>query len=600
MKKPLLTTLLVVATFHPLAANDTPKMDWVPPQAMGDSLRPDDSTLPPPAIIQTPTPKETADASKFTREYVLELSRFGIRNDGTEAEATSAGINQALQHAKSTGANRIVFPKGTYLIDENQPVLLDLKNAIVDLNGATLQIRTNGRPKYSVVEIIDGAENLRLTNGTLRGDRDTHDYKTEKGTHEWGTALRVVGGRSLEIDHLTLTNGSGDGIASESTGSRNRDELLTMIMYSVYAKHLESGAFSESGEKVDSAESIRTVNPYDLAKCGGAFEVGYPAGYQGFPFIKGRVYEILFLDENHKLVERRKEFQYRKTLIPDGARFAHFQFNQPEVSDEPSHAGALKGGWLVRITNLRPPTDVHFHNNVVTGNRRLGMAYCGGQKWLIEHNRFENNGGTNPGFGVDFEDGAELMQDVVFRKNTFDGNIAGDLVVCAGTELLFEDNIFKKTVVTWGRPNNYVFRNNRFTGGTVHFKTRTGIATFEKNTYADCNFAVTFDTKAVADGLVRLPGKAVSTPALLFQNETFERVKSIGGTYLNFRDSIFRDSLLVAGPDTRLVSLQNCTLENTTLELDEKGPEFVFELKNNTGDLPITGAGTHRKLRAER
>jgi hypothetical protein len=600
MKHPLILSsfALVALVSHGISKDDTPNMDWVPPQAMGDGLRSDETSYEAIPITLTPTPKKTSEASKYTRTYTVELARFGIHNDGTHAAETSKGINEALQHAKTTGANRIVFPPGTYLIDETNPVILDHKDTIVDLNGATLQIQTNGRPKYSVLEIVDGAENLRLTNGILRGDRDTHDYKTEKGTHEWGTALRVRGGIHLEIDHLTLTNGSGDGVSSGATGSRNRDELLAMIKYSVLKKHLESGAFSETGEKIPSQDAVRTIEPFDLSKCGGAFELGYPAGHQGFPFIKGRYYEVLFLDENKNLIERRKVPQYRKTLIPDGAKYGHFQFNQPEVSDEPAHVGALKGGWLVRITNLRPPTHVHFHHNVCVGNRRLGMAYCGGQKWLIEDNSFKENGGTNPGYGVDYEDGAELMQDVVFRRNTFNGNKSGDLVVCAGSELIFEDNVFEKNVITWGRPHNYIFRNNRFTGGSVNFSTRTGLATFENNSYSNCKVRARFDTKGVADGLVRKAGETIATPPLLFKGETFTNVESIGGTYLNFRDSRFIDSLLVAGEQTRLISIEGCTFENTSLELQDKGPDFVFEVKNNKGDLPVKGAGEHRKITA--
>lgn len=572
-------------------------MDWVPPQAMGDGLRADESSQPILPITVTPTPKVTSDASKFTREYVIELKRFGIYNDGTHAAETSKGLNDALQHAKASGANRIVFPPGTYLIHEENPITLNLKNAIVDLNGATLQIQTNSLPKYVVVRIIDGAENLRLTNGTLRGDRDTHDFKSQPGTHEWGTTLNVVGGLGLEIDHLTLTNGSGDGVSSLALGSANRDELLTMIKYSITAKELESGAFSETGEKIASADSIRSIKPYDLTKCGGAFEIGHIAGHQGFPYIKGRLYDVLFLDENQKLIKRRSVPQYRKTTIPAGAKYAHFQFHQPDIPTKAAHVGAATG-WLVRVTNLRPPSDVHFHNNTMIGNRRLGMAYCGGQRWVIEDNKFEKNGGTNPAFGVDFEDGAELMQDVIFRRNTFAENANGDLVVCAGSELLFEDNVFQKTVVTWGRPNNYTFRNNRFTGGSVIFSTRTGVAKFHNNTYSNCKLSIRFDTKAVADGLVRKEGESLSTPPLLFSDETLSKVSTIDGTYLNFRNSNFSDCHLVAGENTRLVSLEGCTFTNTSLELEEKGPNFVFKLKDNKGELPLSGPGTHRKLTA--
>lgn len=597
MKSPLtfLCAFSVLGMFAQVPGHADDKMDWVPPEAMSDGLRAEEAGQVILPVTITPTPKKTADASRFTREYVLELSRFGIHNDGTHAEETSKGLNAALQHAKTLNANRIIFPPGTYLISETDPILLDHKDTIVDLNGATLQIQTNGLPKYAIVKIINGAENLRLTNGTLRGDRDTHDYKAAPGTHEWGTALNVVSGVNLEIDHLVLTNGSGDGISIQATGNLNRQELLEMIKYSVRLKDLEQGAFSETGEKIPSTEAFRSIEPFDLSKCGGEFEVGYTAGYQGFPFIKARIYEVLFLDENGKFMERRKVPQYRKTAIPEGAKYAHFQFNQSEISEEPAHAGASKG-WLVRITNFRPPRDVHFHHNIATGNRRLGMAYCGGQRWVIEDNRFENNGGTNPGYGVDFEDGAELMQDVVFRRNTFEGNAGGDLVVCAGSELLFEDNVFKKNVVTWGRPNNYTFRNNRFTGGRVIFSTRTGIAKFHNNSYSDCKLSIRFDTKAVADGIARKPGQAVSTPPLLFHNEKFENVAPIDGTYLNFKDSVFRNASFVAGKDTRLVQFEGCRFEDSSLEVEEKGPRFLFELKNNTGELSVTGAMENRRF----
>ena len=88
----------------------------------------------------------------------------------------------------------------------------------------------------------------------------------------------------------------------------------------------------------------------------------------------------------------------------------------------------------------------------------------------------------------------------------------------------------------------------------------------------------------------------MATPALLATNETLEEVKQVTGTFINFRDSRFTNSKLVAGESTRLVSLENCVFENTSLEVKNKGPEFVIRKKNNTGDLSITGGGQHRML----
>ncbi len=577
-------------------AETAPPFDWIPPEAMADGLRADEGEQVILPVTITPIPKKTTDLSKYTKVYTIELEKFGISKDGTNPEETAQGINKALQHVKEIGANRVIFPSGTYMVSEKYPIRLDHKDTIIDLNGATLQIQPNGMPKYKLISIVDGAENLRVTNGILRGDRDTHDYKTVPGTHEWGTGIHFGSGNHLEVDHITFEDFAGDGISTSTTQTNSRAELLARIFFDVWKKHLESGAFSETGEKIPSTEKVRTIEPIDLSKAPGSFELGYMAGYSGFPFIKGRSYQVYFLDADGRFMEKRKCLQYRTIEMPKGAKSAHFEFNQPDVSDEPAHVGAAKG-WLVRIVSFNPPRDVHFHDNLLTRNRRLGMAFTGGQRWIIENNRFENNGGTAPACGVDFEDGAELMQDIVFRKNSFSGNQAGDLVVCAGSELIFEDNVFEKTVSTWGRPHNYTFRNNTFNGGSVIFKTRTGVATFEGNHYNNLKvLSVQFDPKAVADGLVRKPGESVSTPALLLKNETVNQVQKVDGTYINFLNSTFTDSKIVAGKDTRLLRLEGCTFAGTMLEFEAKGPPFSFSLKNNKGELPESGPGLNRKI----
>lgn len=583
-----------------LRAAEELRFDWMPAQAEGQALRADDlgGEQIIPEIVLTTVPKPTADLAQFTKVYELELEKFGIHNDGTHPVETSAGINRALQEAKRRGANRIVFPAGTYAVSETDPIVLDHRDTVFDLNGATLVINPNGLPKYSLIDIVDGAENLRLTNGTLRGDRDVHDFKTEPGTHEWGAGVRFHSGKNLEVDHLVCTHMTGDGVGSSSTGSRNRDELLKRIFYSINATDLESGGFDDRGVKV-AAEKMRSIKPFDVAKFDTPFELAYLGGYLGYPFIKGRVYQAYFYDADMKFLAKQKCLQYRKVAPPAGSRWLHLEFNQPNVSDEPAHAGAVKGGWLVRITGTRPSTDVHFHHNRLTNNRRLGMAFCGGQRWLIEDNLFSQNRGTNPAYGVDFEDGAELMQDVIFRRNKFQDNGNGDLVVCAGSELRFEENEFEKSVITWGRAHNYVFRNNRYRGGTVSYVTRTGVADISDNHYENCKLAIRFDTKAVADGLVRKAGATVATPPLRLRNETIVNVPSISGTYFDLADCTIRGSQFTAGPETRLIRLRGGSATDSSITYDADGPAIRVSIDGVQGRLDEIGPGLSRKQAAK-
>lgn len=568
--------------------------DWMPPEATNASLgAAGEGGGIVPDITITPTPKATANRAAFTNEYVIDLKAFGISNEGTRPVETSLGINRALQAAGTSGVNRIVFPKGVYLIGETNPVVINLQDTIIDLNGATLQIQSNGLLKYAVVVFEDGARNVRLCNGTLKGDRQTHDYLTVKGTHEWGACLSFAGGRDLEADHLRLIDATGDGVSSGTTGARTRPDLLAKIMHSVYIRDLEPGAFSEKGTKAESATKMRTIKPYAIAACGGAFEFGYSAGMMGYPFIRSRQYQACFYDKGMTFLGKKNLLQYRKAVVPEGAAFMHLEFNQPSVSEAPAHTGAARG-WIARITNFRPPADVHFHHNLVSNDRRLGMAFCGGQRWVIEENLFEGNGGTAPAFGVDFEDGWELMQDVVFRNNRFKGNKGGDLVVCAGSELLFEGNEFEKVVSLAGRPHNYEFRKNRFLGG-VHYETRTGVASIHDNVYSNGPVTVSFDTKAVADGLFRAEGQTVATPPLLLENETLVDIGRLTGTYLNFANSTMKSVKMVAGKETRLIRLKNVSFADCSIFYETNGPAVKTVIENATGECREEGPGLKRK-----
>lgn len=572
----------------------TLKFDWMPIQADDDASRTIEGEQILPEIAVTETPKLTADASKFQREYVIELKRFNIHIDNSHPVQTSKGINEALQYAKTLNANRISFPKGTYQIDENDPVVIDHEDTIIDLNGATLQLQSNGAGSYSIVDIVDGAKNVRLTNGSLRGDKDTHDYSVGSG-HEWGHGLILHGGQEVEVDHITISNVTGDGINSRNTGARTRPELLEKIKYSIYPKHLEQGAFSSTGKKVASTKKIRSIDPFDLATCGGQFEFGYTVGYCGYPFIKGRVYQTYFYDEEMNFIEAQKCLQFRKVTIPGNAKFAHLVFNQPEISEFPAHAGASVGTFVGRITNFRPPTDVHFHHNSLIENRRLGMGFCGGNRWLIEDNLFERNGGTAPAYGIDFEDGWELMQDVVVRRNRFNGNKAGDLVICAGSELLVEDNVFQGNVIVHGRVHNYTFRNNKYLAGLVRYTTRTGVANIYNNNYQNCCLSVLFDNKGVADGLNRLPGQKVATPPLTLSGETLQSVSKVTGTYFNFVDSTFDNVCFIAGDETSLIEIEDCRVKGSKIQYEANGPAVTVNIKKCQGAFIEDGPGLERK-----
>ncbi|WBW98961.1 hypothetical protein [Oceanirhabdus sp. W0125-5] len=400
-------------------------------------------------------------------EYIVELDKFGIKNDGTAPVETSKGINEALQYAKNKGYEKIIFPMGNYLISELDPIVIDLKNVIIDLNGSTFQINTNGLEKYSIIEIKDGAENIRLTNGVIRGDKDTHDYETIKTPHEWGHGLVFKGGINLEVDNISITNVTGYGVYTESGVGAN-------LYHWLYTKDIVSGAISDDGKMIENNESCRTKEAYDISMCGNQFELGYTLGYQGYPYLKNKEYTSYFYDETMNFIQKKECLQFRKVDIPQGAKYVHCVYPQANI------VSTL--GYYAFVTNLKPPVNVNFHDCLIKENRSLGLGFCGGQHWTIENNIFEGNGGNAPSYAVDFEDGWELMQDVIFKNNKFVDN-NNDLVVCAGDNLIFEANEFTKVVYIWPRTTNYHFKGNKFNGSSITYQLADNDCKINSNHY---------------------------------------------------------------------------------------------------------------------
>jgi len=435
-------------------------------------------------VILTIENREVIIDFKYKKKfYTIDLSFYGIKNDGTSPVETSKGINAALEYVASLAQyKKVIFPQGVYLIDENNPININLKDMIIDLNGSILKINTNGLQKYSTVTLKEGAENLILTNGTIQGDRDTHDYTTVKGTHEWGCGLVINGGQNCIIEKIKATDFPGYGIVTSSGNNANR-------FYAVNVKDIEVGDIDNNGELIVSAVNSRT-KAYNITACKGEFEFGYTLGYQGYPYIKNVKYSAYFYDGNNTFISTQNCLQFRKVIIPEGAVYVRLVFSQINIT---SNLGYV--GW---ISNFKPSINMVLRSCSLTNNRSLGFAFCGGQKWTIENNTFENNGGQAPGYAIDFEDGWELMQDIIVRNNRFSGNKSGDIVGCAGDNIIFEGNEFTSTVYMWGRTTNYSFIKNIFKNNIVFYEYSSKVESTE-NQFINCQLRMQPRNAAVVE-----------------------------------------------------------------------------------------------------
>lgn len=150
-------------------------------------------------------------------EYLIELERWGIRDDGTDPVETTDGLNAAVQWAASQGYAKVVLPSGTYLVGKRES---DIYTSGIELGsdmtfeldpGAVIQMDTNDTWNYCVVAVTR-KENVVITGGAIRGDRATHVY-SGGGAHDEGHGVCILNeSRFVLIDGVSISEATGDGV----------------------------------------------------------------------------------------------------------------------------------------------------------------------------------------------------------------------------------------------------------------------------------------------------------------------------------------------------------------------------------------------------
>lgn len=168
--------------------------------------------------------------------YTLEVEKYGICCDGTEASATTAGFNQALLEASEAGICEIDIPRGIYLIDgvnkesstkpeENAGIIVPSNMTLEMHPQAEFRVKPNGSFGYSCFYIGE-VENVTLRGGKIRGERYQHDFTghgdlEKKKTHEWGYGINVHGAKNVLIENVDIADFTGDCIMLNAKGMLN-------------------------------------------------------------------------------------------------------------------------------------------------------------------------------------------------------------------------------------------------------------------------------------------------------------------------------------------------------------------------------------------
>ncbi|MFE4764213.1 right-handed parallel beta-helix repeat-containing protein [Bacillus mycoides] len=372
---------------------------------------------------------ETEAANLVSSTYFLELERWNIKNDGTEAVSTSIGINNALVWASQQGFVEVVLPKGIYLIDENTPIEPQ-SFMTLNLGGATLKIRDNGLVKYAIVQYQRNQKFSRITNGRIEGDKDTHDYTTIPHTHEWGYGIEVGNTTPIEgsnisyisIDNMEILNCTGDGIAMESTWGQ--------IGEYDFAGTFEVGGISDvDGTPIVDTNKIRSSIKIDLhheSITKWRYFGLYGDGYGGIGSeINTELYDVLFYKADNTFVAAAKRVMFFEEVnVPQSADYAKIVL----------HQGTIPSGNGCKIT-VRIP---EFSRNIFVEKckihhcRRLGISVSGAKYIYIRDCEIYQMKGTAPQGAIDIEDGYRLNQYINIQGNNIYDNTGYNIVVVGG------------------------------------------------------------------------------------------------------------------------------------------------------------------------
>ena len=176
-------------------------------------------------VLSTYMPEVTASTldlyTKDKKTYEIELDKFNIDNSKKNSSLTTKGINQALEYAVKEGYNKVVFPKGEYLIKcevddrhkASESGIIVPSNIYIDLKQASFFVEPNESHAYTVLNINE-AENIIVEGGKFVGDRDEHifDGKDSDKSHEYGHGIVISASKNITIMRATILDMTGDGI----------------------------------------------------------------------------------------------------------------------------------------------------------------------------------------------------------------------------------------------------------------------------------------------------------------------------------------------------------------------------------------------------
>ncbi|CAM4097315.1 pectin lyase [Bacillus manliponensis] len=407
-----------------------------------------------------------------SNSYLVELERWGIRNDGTNAVVTTKGINDALVWGKLQGYNHIILPSGTYKlkVDDTSFSCIVMQSGIhfEMMDGCTLELETNSSPWYRIFE-VKGLKNVKITGGEIVGDKKTHIYEI---------GVRFVRG-GVNVDGSL--NNNPNFIRSEVIDRYDNPGLLRAFrLWSISSIKASGYSFYQYKDTVSSSTLVG-------ARTNGQFAPASSTGRGWFAPIEAANKMLFVIDItssslsdvqiaqiNAKVDSQNYTHEWGQGIEILGANYV--EIHHVEIRD--FTGDGISTGWLQYRLNPEEYTQeemgshIYIHHCNVHHCRRQGITLAASNDTYVFENEIHHIGkaedgvtsdfrnGTAPMFGIDIEsmvgesnipykfpyykkDGLELNFRIYVFNNHLYGNERGHFVNVDGNYVIVENNIFE-------------------------------------------------------------------------------------------------------------------------------------------------------------
>lgn len=423
--------------------------------------------------LNTFTPTGTYKLDTF------EQIKWGIKNDGTDSVNTTKGINNAISWALSNGYNHVVLPQGIYAVKPDW----QMKTAIYLPSGiwfemednCIVQMDTNSNPNYNIF-LIDNVENVKLSGGSIKGDKLTHEFSIS--ISDW-----VRGG----INEDGSFNNDSTKIRSSVVYRLDNPDLLaswrlwkfpsTSPLASATAFNFHQ--YKKDAGNIDYYVGNRTDGVLASSSSGGRGWLLNPADQCTEMVFVIDISSFSLSDSDITSLSTTLDSSYATHegglgIYIGGSRFIEvFGIDISNCTGDAILTGRPDSrGNASNYTNKEEGNFIWIHGCDIHNCRRQGISLCGENDIFVYDNLIHDIGyaddgitagkanQTAPGYGIDIESmvngsgtpyedpyynkfGPQVNYRIYIKNNIFYNNFAGNIVNCDGTAVIIESNTFR-------------------------------------------------------------------------------------------------------------------------------------------------------------